>query len=176
MPPQPWLNHYDPGVPPSLTYPPQRVFDFLDEAARRYPEQACAVFHDQIITYAQMAALTDRLATGLRARGLQKGQRVALMLPNSPHFILAYYAVLKAGGVVSALNPNSPAPETLHQLNDAGATWWIGLHSLYPMLQSIRAQSGLQGCFPVSLEDDLPGWLDSTLVRRQSLPDGDAWL
>ena len=176
MPTQPWLNHYDPGVPPSLPYPPRRVFDFLDEAARRYPEQACAVFHDQIITYAQMAALTNRLAAGLRARGLQKGQRVALMLPNSPHFLLAYYAVLKAGGVVSALNPNSPAPETLHQLNDAGATWWIGLHSLYPMLQSIRAQSGLQGCYPVSLEDDLPGWLDSTLVRMQSLPNGDAWL
>jgi len=176
MSPQPWLNHYDPGVPPSLTYPPRRVFDFLDEAARRYPEQTCAVFHDQVITYSQMAALTDRLAAGLHARGLQQGQRVALMLPNSPHFILAYYAVLKAGGVVSALNPNSPAPETLHQLNDAGATWWIGLHSLYPMLQSIRAQSGLQGCFPVSLEDDLPGWLDGALVRRQSLPDGDAWL
>ena len=102
---KPWLAHYDPGVPAQLDYPAVPVFHFLDEAARLCPQRVCLIFQCQTTTYREVADQTDRLAAALRDLGIRKGERVGLCMPNCPEFVLAYFAILKAGAVVVAINP-----------------------------------------------------------------------
>lgn len=161
-----WLKHYDPGVPAHIDYPAVPVFQFLEDAARQHPQQACTIFRDQSVTYGQMNALADRLAAGLQALGVRKGQRVGLFLPNIPQFVLAYYAVLKAGGVVAAMNPAFKQRELAYQAGDAGVEVMIGLASASELFQTVRAQAALNGQPALStliltrLEDafKMPAW------------------
>jgi long-chain acyl-CoA synthetase len=141
---QPWLKHYDPGVPAHLHYPPVPVFHFLDEGARRCPERACIIFRDQIWNYAQAAAVTDFIAHSLRLMGIHKGERVGLFLPNCPEFLLAYFAVLKAGGAVVATNPLYTPPEIIHQVNDAGIETMIVHEGLYGRIQAAQPETSIK--------------------------------
>ncbi len=102
---RPWLKKYDPGVPYHIEYPPVPLFYFIEEAARKYPDRPCTIFKGAHVTYAEMNALTDRLAAGLTEMGVKKGDPVGIFMPNSPQFVMAFYAILKAGGVVVATNP-----------------------------------------------------------------------
>ncbi len=70
--------------------------------------------------YRQVAAQTDQIAASLRGLGIRKGERVGIFMPNCPEFVLAYFAILKAGAVVVAINPLYTPPEIVHQVNDAG--------------------------------------------------------
>jgi len=94
---KPWLKHYEPGVPPTLEYPQEPVFHFLEKTARKYPHNACTIFQGKTITYQQMDMLTNRLAAAIMDLGVQKGDRVAIFMPNIPQFVLAFFAILKAG-------------------------------------------------------------------------------
>jgi long-chain acyl-CoA synthetase len=178
---RPWLSHYDPGVPESIDYPEVPVFYFLDEAARKYPGQPCTVFRDTTITYAEMNGLVDRLAAALVALGVKKGERVGLFLPNLPQFILAYSAVLKAGAVVVAMNPQYKQRELEYQVADSGVEALIGLSSAYDLLQSVRPHTRLRMMLLTRLEDafEMPGWAagqNSWQAPEQALADGDRWL
>jgi len=117
---RPWLAHYDPGVPASIQYPEQPLFRFLEDAARKYPDSACTLLRGQVVSFAQMDAVTDRLAGALATLGIQRGDRVGIFMPNTPQFVMAFYAILKAGGVVVASNPLYTAPELARQIDDAG--------------------------------------------------------
>ena len=102
---RPWLKQYDKGVPYHIDYPPVPLFYFLEESARKYPDTTCTIFKGAKITYREMNAITDSLAAGLAELGVKKGDRVGLFMPNTPQFVMAYFAILKAGGVVVATNP-----------------------------------------------------------------------
>jgi long-chain acyl-CoA synthetase len=141
---QPWIRHYDPGVPSHLDYPPVPVYHFLDEAARRCPERTCLIIKDQALTYRQVADQTDRLAAVLLELGIHKGDRVGIFSPNSLEFILAYFAILKAGAVVVATNPLFTPPEIIQQVNDAGLTTVFCAGGLYKRLQAARPQTGIR--------------------------------
>lgn len=157
---RPWHKHYDPGVPVSIDYPETPLFAFLEDAARRAPDSPCTVFRDQAVTYGEMNALASRLAAGLAASGLKKGGRVGLFLPNLPQFVLAFYAVLKAGGVAAAMNPSYTQRELEFQAADAGVETLIGLSSAAQMLESVRERLGLRELILTDLEDAfaLPRW------------------
>lgn len=182
-----WLNRYDPGVPAQIEYPRVPLFQFLVDAAERQPHLPCTIFRDQSISYAWMNALTDRLAAALQAAGLQKGARVGLFLPNIPQFVLAYYAVLKAGGVVAAMNPAYKQRELAYQAGDAGVQMLIGLHSAYPLFQAVRQHAAEQGVHLLSKiiltdVDDafaMPLWAAGSQAPappEMTLAEGDAWL
>lgn len=143
---KPWISRYDPGVPQELNIPDMPLFAFLDEAARKYPDRACTLYEGQRISYAEMGALTDRLAAGLVQLGVQKGDRVGILLPNSPQFVLAYYAALKAGAAVAAINPAFKAREVEHQIQDSGVTILFTPASALSMLDGLRQRSGLRQC------------------------------
>ena len=98
----PWLESYDDAVP---------LFHFLEKSAEDYPERPCTIFKGAKISYREMDALTDQLAAGLASLGIKKGDRVGLFIPNTPQFVMAYFAVLKIGGVVVATNPLYSARE-----------------------------------------------------------------
>ncbi len=150
---KPWLKHYDPGVPARLEYPDVPLFRLLDEAAARFPQRACTIFEDQALSYQEMAQLTCRLAAGLRRLGVRKGDRVGLIMPNIPQFVLAYYAVLRAGGVVVAMNPHYKERELLFHLNDSGAQVAIALEELRPLLESIGPQTAVRQWIFTRLQD-----------------------
>ena len=156
----PWLKHYDPGVASRLNYPPVPVFHFLDEAARRCPERPCTIFKDEIISYRQMADRTEQAAVALRRLGIRRGQRVGLFMPNCPEFVLAYFAVLKAGAVVVAINPLYTPPEIVHQANDAGPETVIAASALYERIKAAQTGTGIRRIIVIGEADlqagDLP--------------------
>src|SRR3989304_6203659 len=100
-----WIQHYDPGVTAQLEYPDITTFHYLDAAAEKYPEKACTIYRDQTISFTEMRELSNVLARGLVNLGVKVGDRGGIILPNIPQFVLASYAVLKAGGGGVAINP-----------------------------------------------------------------------
>ena len=152
----PWLQHYDDKVPHTLTYPDMPVQGLLENTARTHPTKTATIFFGARLTYAQIAAQSDRLAVALRNLGVQQGDRVALILPNCPQFVIAYYAVLKAGGIVVPTNPLYKAREMEHQLLDAGVHTVITLNIFEPIFQEIQPAVGLQNIIVTEIKDYLP--------------------
>jgi long-chain acyl-CoA synthetase len=150
---KPWLKHYDPDIPHTLEYPAVPVFHFLEETARKRPHSACTLFQGNAITYQEMDALSSRLAAALSSLGLRKGQRAALFMPNIPQFVLAFFGVLKTGGIVVAINPTYKEKETIFQLNDSGATLVIAGSSARPLLDSIRPQTQVKTIITTDMAD-----------------------
>jgi long-chain acyl-CoA synthetase len=188
---KPWLKFYDPPVARSLApYPNHPIFTFLEQAAAKHPQQPCAVFHPHTspsgftLTYQQMNALTDQLAAGLASLGVKKGDRVGLLMPNIPQFVMAYYAILKAGGVVVAMNPTYTPRELQKPLNDAGIEVALAMSKFYPNLNEARAGTPLKKVVVTNIKEALPPLtrLLFTLTRekkdghRVELAPGDLWL
>lgn len=119
--PRPWLAHYDAEVAHSLDYPRIPIHRLLADTAARNPEHPCVSFFGRRLTYGEIKALADRVAAGARALGVRRGDRVALLLPNSPQFLAVYYGFLSAGAVIVPLNPLSTENELAFFLNDSGA-------------------------------------------------------
>ena len=116
---QPWLDHYDEGVSRQLSYPAVTVPQLLEDAARRFPRAACLLYADNQLNYAQTNQLVNRLAAALAGLGVKKGDRIGLLLPNLPSFVLAYFAILKLGGIVVAINPQYTSREIAQRLTDS---------------------------------------------------------
>ncbi len=150
---KPWLQHYDAGVPASLNYPPQTIHGILEATAARWGSQPATCFADHPLSYSQINTLADQLARALLMLGLQKGDRVGLLLPNCPQFVLAFYATLKAGGVVAAINPQYRPRELEAQLQDAGAEILISVRSAAQVIQSVQPHLNLRHIIWTDLED-----------------------
>lgn len=118
--PYPWEGAYPPGVTWDLEAPARPLYAILEDAVRGFGDRACVDCLDRRLTYAEIGRLVDRAARGLQALGVEKGARVGLLLPNTPYFVIAYYAVLKAGGIVVDLNPVYAVAEIRGILVDAG--------------------------------------------------------
>lgn len=107
---KPWLKHYDAGVPASLNpYPVQPLFAFLTESARRYPDSPAILSSAHLpvlgrqkrtVSYRELDSQSDALAAALVDLNVRKGDSVAIVMPNCTQFVIAFYAILKAGGVV----------------------------------------------------------------------------
>lgn len=138
---KPWLKNYDPGVPPTIDYPNQPLHQFLEDSARKHPTHTALVFKGRKISYRRLNQLCDAVAAGLQAQGFKKGDRAVVYMPNTPQFIIAYYGILKAGGVVVATNPLYTERELEHQLHDCGAETVFVLSLYYNQLKRVQ-QSG----------------------------------
>lgn len=181
---RPWLKHYDPGVPHSIDYPSVPLFYFLEESARKYPDKPCTLFKGATITYAEMDALTDRLAAGLAELGVKKGTPVGLCMANIPQFVIAFYGILKAGGVVVAFNSLYKSREIEHQLNDSGLEIMIAMSMFYRTIKEAQPKTALKKVVVTNIKEALPGLLSFlfTLTKekkgghRVELGEGDVWL
>ncbi len=125
--PQPWLCSYPTGVDWHQTYPPRPLFALLDDASAAYGARPCTSFEGRTLTYAEISALVNEAAAGLQRLGVTKGTKVGLFLPNSPTFIVYYYAVLKAGGTVVNFNPLYTIEELSFQIKDSDTSLMITL-------------------------------------------------
>lgn len=170
VPPRPWLRHYPPGVRPSLQYPRVPLYHYLDRAADRHPEAVATVFFGARLTYRQVRRRADALAAALQALGIAKGERVAVMLPNCPQAVVAFYGVLKAGAVAVMTNPLYTEREVEYQLRDSGSRAMITLDVLYPKVAAVRARTALERVIVTSLSEALPvpvRWLYPLRARRE---------
>lgn len=119
--------NYPHGIDWHATLPETPVHEMLERAAARFPKRPCMDFFGRITSYEQTLVLVNRAAAGLQRLGVKKGTRVGLLLPNTPYFIIFYYAILKAGGVVVNLNPLYAERELAHLIEDSGMEMAITL-------------------------------------------------
>ena len=118
----PWLKQYDEGVANSLQpYPEQTLLDFVSDTARQRPDHTALIFKGTRLSYGELERLSDAFANALVARGIKKGDRVALLLPNCPQFVIAQLGIWKAGGIVAPLNPLYTEHELERLMRECGA-------------------------------------------------------
>jgi long-chain acyl-CoA synthetase len=105
---KPWQKLYDEGVPRSLDYPRIAAHAFVESSARDFPDRPAPIFKGYVVNHREFNELTDRMAAGLAAMGVKKGDKVGLVIPNSPQFVIAFFGILKAGASWSLTTPSTP--------------------------------------------------------------------
>ncbi len=114
---RPWTAQYDDGVPAELEIPPISLYDAFENACRSFPQSTAILWFGRGISYAHLLKLVESFSEGLSMQGVKRGDRVALILPNVPHFIVAWWAVLRLGAVAVPLNPLCSPTEIRKQLS-----------------------------------------------------------
>lgn len=169
---RPWLKTYPQGIDWALTVAPKPLYELLDASAAAHPQNPAIDFYGKRYTYAELKALTDRAAAGFQKLGVKSGIKVGLFLPNVPHYIIAYFGILKAGGTVVNFSPLYSERELLHQVEDSEADMMVtlDLEALYPKMLSVLNQSRLRTIIVGSLAEVLPwpkNWLFPIFKRSE---------
>src|SRR5579872_5417611 len=166
---RPWIRHYEQGVPAQLDIPEQPLTWLLDHTVSKYPGHTAILYYGTKLSYAQLSSLANRFAIGLQKLGIQKGDRVAIALPNIPQYPIAFYGALRAGAIVVQTNPLYTEREMQYQLADAGARVVVLLDTFYPTVRAIRAQTALEHVIVTSPADFLPPTLHVLYPLSQRL-------
>ncbi|GIP38860.1 long-chain-fatty-acid--CoA ligase [Paenibacillus sp. J31TS4] len=156
MTPKPWLLHYPKEVPPTYPYPKTNLADFLIQAAANYPTHTALHFMGKEMKYAELLEGAYRFAHAVRGLGVQQGDRVAIMLPNCPQLVIAYYGTLLAGGIVVMTNPLYMPRELEHQLADSGAAVILTLDLLVKRVREVVSRTAVRHIVVTSVKDYLP--------------------
>ncbi len=180
----PWFRNYDEGVPRTLRpYPERTVLDYIADSARERPDHPAILFKGLRVTYGQLERLSDTFAVALAGLGVKKGDRVALLLPNSPQFIIAELGAWKAGATVFPLNPIYTESELEGPLNNCAPETIVTLTLFYNRVKSIQPNTKLKRVIASNIKDFLPPILRFlfTLVKEKKeghrihLQPGDFW-
>ncbi|HLU20922.1 MAG TPA: AMP-binding protein, partial [Bacillaceae bacterium] len=153
---KPWLKLYPESIPTTLDYEEKPVQTYLTEAARKYPDKVAVHFMGKEMTYRQVYESALRLSNYLISIGIKKGDRVAIMLPNSPQGVISYYGILYAGGIVVQTNPLYTERELEYQINDSRAKAIISLDILYPRISKVLKHTKLDHVIITAIKDYLP--------------------
>ena len=181
---RPWLAHYDDGVPATLApYPQQTLVDIVKATAAERPRHTAAIFKGARLSYGELNGLSDGFAAWLAARGVVKGDRVALLMPNCPQVIIAQLGVWKAGAVAVPLNPLSSEEELAHALAGTGARAAVVLSRFYHKIKHLQPGTALEVVIATNIKEFLPRLLRLayTLLKerkegdRVALAPGDVW-
>lgn len=133
---KPWLKFYPEGVPAEIEVQEKSLPQVFDEAVAKWKDKTAVIFYGKKISYRELKDHVDRFAAALCDLGVKKGDVVALLLLNSPQFIIAYFGALKAGATITSISPVYVSPEIKHQIEDSGATTIICLDVLYDRVES----------------------------------------
>ncbi|HXF57334.1 MAG TPA: AMP-binding protein, partial [Actinomycetota bacterium] len=182
---RPWLEHYPPGVPTSLEpYPERSLYSLLEEAARRFPDAPAVSFWvpgapmGKRLTYRQLLGEVERFSRALSSLGVRRGDRVGLVLPNCPQYVVAAYAALRLGAVMVGTNPLYTEEELTHQLRDAACEVVVTLDVLYPKVAAVRDRAGVREVVVGRVPDYLPfpvSVLAPLKMRREAARHGEPW-
>jgi long-chain acyl-CoA synthetase len=157
-----WLDHYPASVPPNLDYPDKLLPALLSDAARQWPRRAAIRFYGKTIRYQDLDQLASRFAAGLRALGVKRGAVLAIMLPNLPQTVIAYYGALRAGAVVTPINPLYVENEILRQVEDSGCEVMLALDTFQGRVRPLLGRTSLRHLILTSAHEYLP-WLKRVL-------------
>lgn len=154
----PWIKSYPEGLDWHIPLTGRPLPALVDDAARRYPKNDAINFKGKVTTYLELAQAIDRTAAGLQAEGVGKGTKVGLFLPNTPTFIIYYFAILKAGGTVVNFNPLYTVEELSFQIKDSGTQFMIthDLKALFDKVEALLAAGVLERAIVVPFAKLLP--------------------
>jgi long-chain acyl-CoA synthetase len=153
---RPWLKHYDYWVKPHATYPGRPLSDILAATAVDLPDRAATSFFGAELTYMDLKRRADAFAAALVDAGIAKGDRVGVMLPNCPQYIIAAFGILKIGAVVVNINPSYTAREVLLIAQDSGIRLLVTLDVLAPLVASVRSQTAIERVVVTSIAEYTP--------------------
>ncbi len=181
---KPWLKNYEKGVPATLQpYVQQTLIDVMRETASQRPNHTALYFKGSKMSYAQLDQLSDQFANALVAMGVKKGERVALVMPNIPQFVVAEFGVWKAGAVAACINPLYTEYEMEHALNECGAETAVAMTLFYDKVKHVQSKTKVKRVIATSVKEHLPFIMRLlfTLVKekkeghRITLQAGDFW-
>ena len=179
-----WTRHYDPDVPETLApYPNKTLVDYLREHAASLPNAPAILFKGRRVSNAELDRLSDRFASALVRYGVRHGDRIALVMPNTPQFLIAEIGAWKAGATVLPLNPLYTGPELVEPLRSASVEIVVTLTPFYRKLKDIQSQTRVKRLIATNIKEYLPPLLRIlfTLAKekkdghRISLETGDVW-
>ena len=153
---RPWLKWYAEGVPADVEIPEKSILEMVDEAVKKWGNTTSVVFYGNKIKHREMHELSLRFATALHDLGIKKGDKVAMLLPNCPQFIIAYLGILRLGAVASTMSPLYTPREIRHQLNDSGSKNIVCLDLLYEKVDRVWEETDLEHAIVTSVADYLP--------------------
>ncbi|MFN7948620.1 MAG: long-chain fatty acid--CoA ligase [Blastocatellia bacterium] len=150
---KPWLKNYDYWVPATTTFPQQPLYNILSIATSLYRERPATAFLDAQLTFGEIRSQVDRLATALSKLGVSKGDRVGVMLPNCPQYIVSFFAIVRLGAIVTNINPTYTAREVEVVARDSGMKIIIALDLLAPLIASIGTDTLIETVITTSLAE-----------------------
>jgi long-chain acyl-CoA synthetase len=175
-----WLSQYDEGIPGHLDYPDIPLDKFLQESADNFPERTATVFGsvvgsrllDAKINYKGLNRAVNLFSSGLQQLGVKRGDRVTVMLPNSPQFIIAAYAIWRLGGILVCCNPLYVEREIEHLLKDSGSETMVVMSAYFERVQSIRANTDLKRMIVTNIKEYFPATLRFLFTLRKERKEG----
>jgi len=168
-----WVAHYDRSVPAEVDVPDEPLDASLAQAGAHYPRCVAIRFFGRSITYRELDELTNRFANALIGLGVTPGDRVALLMPNCPQMVLAYYGGLRAGAVMVPTSPLYVESELEHQLADSGASVVVCLSALFGRVQAVRPRvPTLRHVIVTNIKDFFPGRLRLLFSLTKERRDG----
>lgn len=153
---KPWLKHYENGIPETIQFEETCVPAFLKRSAKEFPDHTALLFQGFKVTFRELNDMVNRFSTCLSGFGVQKGDSVAILLPNVIPCVAAYYAILNIGAIAVMNNPLYSDRELLHQFNDSGSKLLITLDLLGNRMIDLRSKTGIQHIVYTSIGDYLP--------------------
>ncbi len=174
---RPWLRHWPEGIPKTIDYPDIPVQELLRRTAKAHPDWPAMSFYGLRITYGEFDEKADRFAAGLRSVGLKRGDRVSLLLPNTPHFPIVFFGILRAGGIVVQTNPLYTARELENLYRDAGVETVVVLDLFWHNLAKARAQTPVKHVIVCDVKEFLPSPLRQLypIKKRRDLKKQGHW-
>ena len=154
---RPWLAHYDPGIPASLEpYPDTTIVEVVEAAARERPQHPAILFKGRAISYDELSRASTAFAAALAEDGVRKGDRVAIILPNCPQYIIAELGIWKAGGITLGLNPTYTERELETPLRESAATHVVALSRFYDRVKAIQPTTSVKRVIVANIKEYLP--------------------
>jgi long-chain acyl-CoA synthetase len=153
---RPWLKWFAEGVPADFELPEKTVMDMIDEGVEKWGDSIAIVFYGKKMKHNEVHELILRFATALYDLGVRKGDKIALLLPNCPQFLIAYFGILRLGAVASAISPLYTPREIKYQLNDSDSKKLICLDILYDNMERVWEETKLEHVIVTSIEEYLP--------------------
>jgi long-chain acyl-CoA synthetase len=174
---KPWLKFYDPRINKDVSVDYDSLFDLLEQAANIHGENPALTFYERSWSYKETRAITEWLAASLYRTGFQKGDRLGIMLPNSPHYIFSLFAVFRLGGIAVQVNPMYVEREIEYALNDSEAKYMVVFEAFYHKVKEVQPRTSLQKIIVVGFggtrvdlaEDDI--YFDDFLTHDNVIPD-----
>jgi len=178
---RPWLKSYDDGMRSSIEFPDVPLHQFIKDTTKRIPHHTALITPAALpivgriskeMTYIELDRASDALAAALIDKGLKKGDRVAIVMPNCVAFVICFYGILKAGGVVAATNPTYPAYKMAYQINDCDAEFVLTLTLFYGLIKQIQPKTKVKTVITSNIKEYLPGLAKFLFTIAREKKDG----
>jgi len=173
---RPWFKFWPPGIPKTLDYPRVPLFNIVEVSAQRYPDKTAIIYYGTRITYSELWDSILNFAGYLKELGIKKGDKVAIYMPNSPHWVIAYYGILRANAVVVPINPLLVEDELLYILKDSEAKVVVTLSLFARRVLNVKEESPVEHVIVGQFKDYLPKEpeirVHPLMLKEPEIPEG----